>query len=163
MPSPNSSASRTKRARSACLRLLLLADAVQDDPRQALRLRDLLDDPEQPVARPAQRPHHPRAAGLARNAPPRTWYGIPASESASSKSSDRELIRYSTAISSYGTPSRWNVPMLPTIDATSASASSHARSTGASPAGRVARSTFSAPPSFGTSRFASSRISGVER
>ena len=35
--------------------------------------------------------------------------------------------------------------------------------TGSSPAGRVARSTFSAPPSRGTSRFASSSTSGVER
>ena len=46
-----------------------------------------------------------RAAGRARNGPPRTWYGISASASASSHGSERALSRKRIATSSYGTPS----------------------------------------------------------
>ncbi len=60
----------------------------------------------------------------------------------------------------YGAPS---ARISAAIAAPSASAVANARTTGSGPSSSVGRRTFSAPPSFGTSRLASSSTCGVER
>ncbi len=86
-----------------------------------------------------------------------------ASWNASSKSVVRAFVRTSTAISSSAVPPACSSRTRDTTNASSSSGEASGRTIGSSPAGRVAASVFSAPPSRGTSRFASSSTSGDER